>query len=58
VLIVKTDWMVVVHQLTPRQQLVLDHRPSLEAAPHLILHELALPPGEGLDATGGSAGRP
>jgi hypothetical protein len=58
VLIVKTDWTVVVHQLTPRQQLVLDHRPSLEAAPHLILHELALPPGEGLDATGGSPGRP
>jgi hypothetical protein len=51
VLIVKTDWMVVVHQLTPRQQLVLDHRPSLETAPHLILHELALPQaGGGPDA--------
>lgn len=29
--------------LTPRQQLVLDHLPSLETAPHLILHELGLP---------------
>lgn len=49
VLIVKTDWMVVVHQLTSRQQLVLDHLPSLETAPHLILHELGLPrAGEGL----------
>ena len=43
VLIVKTDWMLVVHQLTARQQLVLDHLPSLETAPHLILHELGLP---------------
>jgi hypothetical protein len=45
VLVVKTDWMVVVHQLTPRQQLVLDHLPGLETAPHLILHELGLPRG-------------
>jgi hypothetical protein len=45
VLIVKTDWMVVVHQLTSRQQLVLDHLPGLETAPHLILHELGLPRG-------------
>lgn len=46
ILIVKTDWTVVVHQLTARQQLVLDHSPGLEAAPHQILHSLALAPAE------------
>jgi len=45
-LIVKTDWTVVIHQLTPRQQLVLDHSPSLETAPHHILHALGLPSAE------------
>lgn len=59
VLIVKTDWMVVVHQLTPRQQLVLDHLPSLETAPHLILHELGLPrAGEGPPRLHAPGGRP
>jgi hypothetical protein len=42
-LIVKVDWTVVVHQLTPRQQLVLDHSPGLETVPHQILHALGLP---------------
>jgi hypothetical protein len=47
-LIVKVDWTVVVHQLTPRQQLVLDHSPGLETAPHRILDALGLPAaGEG-----------
>jgi hypothetical protein len=45
-LIVKVDWTVVVHQLTPRQQLVLDHSPGLEAVPDQILHALGLPPAE------------
>lgn len=45
-LIVKVDWTVVVHQLTPRQQLVLDHSPGLETVPHQILHALGLPPAE------------
>lgn len=45
-LIVKVDWTVVVHQLTARQQLVLDHSPGLESAPHQILHALGLPPAE------------
>jgi hypothetical protein len=45
-LIVKVDWTVVVHQLTPRQQLVLDHSPGLETVPHEILHALGLPPAE------------
>lgn len=45
-LIVKVDWTVVVHQLTPRQQLVLDHSPGLETVPHQILHILGLPPAE------------
>jgi hypothetical protein len=41
-LIVKIDWTLVVHQLTARQQLVLDHSPDLEAAPHQILQALGL----------------
>jgi hypothetical protein len=45
-LIVKTDWTVAVHQLTARQQLVLDHSPGLETAPHQILHSLALSPAD------------
>jgi hypothetical protein len=46
ILIVKTDWTVVVRQLTPRQQLILDHSPDLETAPHQILHALGLPSAE------------
>lgn len=42
-LIVKVDWTVVVHQLTARQQLVLDHSPGLETDPRQLLHALALP---------------
>lgn len=45
-LIVKIDWMVAVHQLTSRQQLILDHAPDLEAAPHKILKALGLPAAE------------
>jgi CATRA-Associated Small Protein len=41
-LVVKVDWVLVVHQLTPRQQLMLDHSPQLAAAPHEILHALGL----------------
>ena len=41
-LIVKTDWVVAVHQLTPRQQLMLDHAPDLESAPHQVLKALGI----------------
>ncbi len=44
VLVVKVDWVLVVHQLTARQQLTLDHSPELAAAPHEILHALGLHP--------------
>jgi hypothetical protein len=47
-LIVKVDWTVAVHQLTPRQQLVLDHAPYLVAAPDKILEALGLPQPETL----------
>jgi hypothetical protein len=40
-LIVKVDWVVTVHQLTPRQQLILDHSPNLQANPRQILEILA-----------------
>lgn len=40
VLVVKVDWTVVVHQLTPGQRLLLDHNPDLESAPHAILAAL------------------
>jgi hypothetical protein len=40
VLVVKVDWTVVVHQLTPGQRLLLDHNPDLEASPHTILAAL------------------
>jgi hypothetical protein len=41
-LIVKVDWVVAVHQLTQRQQLMLDHAPDLESAPHQILKALGI----------------
>lgn len=41
-LIVKVDWVVAVHQLTPRQQLALDHAPDLESAPHQVLKALGI----------------
>jgi hypothetical protein len=41
-LIVKVDWVVAVHQLTPRQQLTLDHAPDLESAPHQVLKALGI----------------
>lgn len=40
ILVVKVEWTVVVHQLTPGQRLLLDHNPSLESAPHSILAAL------------------
>lgn len=43
-LIVKVDGNVVVHQLTPVQQLKLDHEPHLAQSPHNILFALELPP--------------
>jgi hypothetical protein len=39
-LIVKVDWIVAVHQLTPAQQLQLDHQPQLAQSPHDILRAL------------------
>ncbi len=39
-LIVKVDWIVAVHQLTPKQQLQLDHQPELAQSPHDILSAL------------------
>ncbi|HEY6424915.1 MAG TPA: SPFH domain-containing protein [Pseudonocardiaceae bacterium] len=39
-LIVKVDWIVGVHQLTPAQQLQLDHQPQLAQSPHDILSAL------------------
>ncbi|MFD5506461.1 CATRA system-associated protein [Streptomyces sp. NPDC127051] len=44
VLVVKVEWTVVVHQLTPGQQLLLDHSPHLEASPHTILAALGASP--------------
>jgi hypothetical protein len=41
-LVVKVDWVVAVHQLTPRQQLALNHSPQLAAAPQEILRALGL----------------
>lgn len=41
-LVVKVDWTVTAHQLTPRQQLVLDEAPDLEMAPRKILPALGL----------------
>jgi hypothetical protein len=41
-LVVKIDWVVVVHQLTANQQLRLDHSPELAAVPRQILRTLGL----------------
>lgn len=41
-LIVKANWGLTVHQLTAAQQLQLDHRPNLAAAPDEILTALTL----------------
>jgi CATRA-associated small protein len=41
-LIVTADWVVAVHQLTPRQQLMLDHAPHLESEPHQVLKALGI----------------
>lgn len=41
-LIVKVDGVVVVHQLTAEQQLMLDHQPQLAQSPHDILAALEL----------------
>lgn len=44
-LIVKIDSTLVVHQLTPAQQLQLDHQPQLAQSPHQILSALEIRPG-------------
>jgi hypothetical protein len=44
-LIVKIDSTLVVHQLTPAQQLQLDHQPQLAWSPHQILSALEIRPG-------------
>jgi hypothetical protein len=43
-LIVKTDWSVLVFQLTAAQQAILDHRPQLVRSPHEIITALNLTP--------------
>jgi hypothetical protein len=59
-LIVKVDWIVAIHQLTPAQQLQLDHQPQLAQSPHDILSALerrtgnSTPSAEGVDGTCGS----
>jgi hypothetical protein len=42
VLVVKVDWVLVVYQLTPVQQLRLDNSPELLSAPRQILNDLGL----------------
>jgi hypothetical protein len=60
-LIVKMDSTLVVHQLTPAQQLQLDHQPQLAQSPYDILSALELRPSssaqsaEGVDGARGSA---
>lgn len=59
-LVVKVDWVVIVHQLTPEQQLNLAHQPQLAQSPHDILAALEIQTGnstqprEGLDSATGS----
>lgn len=58
-LIVKVDWIVVIHQLTPAQQLQLNHQPQLAQSPHSILSALhvggySMPAVEALDGVCGS----
>jgi hypothetical protein len=43
VLVVKSDWVLYVNQLTARQQLVLNHNPHLLRAPDKIMQALGLP---------------
>jgi len=43
-LVVKVEWVVAVHQLTARQQLILDHQPQLLLSPRDILVALGLNP--------------
>jgi hypothetical protein len=63
-LIVKMGSTLVVHQLTPAQQLQLDHQPQLAQRPHDILSALELQPSssaqsaDGVDGTCGSATAP
>ncbi|MFN2496161.1 MAG: hypothetical protein ABR608_09690 [Pseudonocardiaceae bacterium] len=63
-LIVKVDWIVAVHQLTPAQQLQLDHQPQLAQSPHDILFALerrtgsATPSDAAVDRTRGSTSAP
>ena len=42
VLIVKVDWMVHVHQLTPAQQVMLNHQPQLLSSPTAIITALQI----------------
>lgn len=51
VLVVKVDWTVVVHQLTPGQRLLLDHNPNLESEPHAILAALGAHGGRRVDGS-------
>jgi hypothetical protein len=51
VLVVKVDWTVVVHQLTPGQRLLLDHNPNLESEPHAILASLGAYGGRRVDGS-------
>jgi hypothetical protein len=55
VLVVKVEWTVVVHQLTPGQRLLLDHNPELESAPHAILAALGALGSQGVDGSPASA---
>jgi hypothetical protein len=55
-LIVKMDSTLVVHQLTPAQQLKLDHQPQLAQSPRDILSALELPPGSSAQSAEGADG--
>ncbi len=55
-LIVKTDSTLVIHQLTPAQQLRLDHQPQLAQSAHDILSALELQPGNSTQSAEGAPG--
>ncbi len=55
-LIVKTDSTLVIHQLTPAQQLRLDHQPQLAQSPRDILSALELQPGSSTRSAEGAQG--
>jgi hypothetical protein len=55
-LIVKTDSTLVIHQLTPAQQLRLDHQPQLAQSPRDILSALEPQPGSSTQSTEGMRG--